>query len=122
MALTKCPDCNHEILERIGTICPNCGHTVGYFEGNDKRKRYGKFFAISVFIPFISFITIIFASIDKTALMIATVFYLALAFISCPIRFNELFFTKYEKMFFWGIWLLTNSLMITMVINLFSKF
>lgn len=121
MEIMECPECNHEILERLGTVCPNCGHTVGYFDGNDKRKKYGKFFAISVFVPFISFITIIFASVAKTALIAASIFYVVLAYFSCPIRFKELFFTKYEKMFFWGIWLLANSLMVTMIINLFSK-
>jgi len=121
MNIIKCPECNHEILDRIGTICPSCGHQIGYFNGDDKRKRYGKFFAISIFVPFISLITVLFASISKPALIGGSLFYLVLAYFSCPIRFKELFFTKYEKMFFWGIWLLANSLMVTLIINLFSK-
>lgn len=121
MNIMECPTCNYEILERIGTVCPKCGHTVGYFDGNDKRKKYGKFFAISVFVPFISFITIIFASISKPSLIAATIFYALLAYFSSPFRFKELFFTKYEKLFFWGIWILANSLMATMIINLFNK-
>lgn len=122
MNLSTCPECNHEILERIGTVCPKCGHTVGYFDGNNKRKKYGKFFAISVFFPFISFITIVFGSISKTTLIFASIFYLVLAFYSCPIRFKELFFSKYEKMFFWGIWIIANSLLVTMIYNSYSKF
>jgi len=121
MKLINCPECDNEILERIGTVCPKCGHTVGYFDGNDKRKKYGKFFAISVFVPFISFITIIFASVSQISLAIASVFYLVLAYFSCPIRFKDLFFTRYEKLFFWTIWTLANSLMVTMIVNLFSK-
>ena len=61
-SLITCPDCNHEILSRLGTVCPKCGHTVGYFDGDKKRKTYGKFFALTIFVPFISFITILFAS------------------------------------------------------------
>ena len=121
MNLINCPDCNNEILERIGTICPHCGHTVSYFEGNEKKKKYGKFFAITVFFPFISFISIIFTSWNKTALAIASILYLIIAIYSCPYRFKNLFFTNYEKIFFWGIWILVNSLLITMIYNSFSK-
>ena len=50
-SLITCPDCNHEILSRLGTVCPKCGHTVGYFDGDKKRKTYGKFFALTIFVP-----------------------------------------------------------------------
>lgn len=122
MSFTTCIECNHKILERIGTVCPNCGHTVGYFDGNKNRKKYGKFFALSIFLPFISFVLIVISSVSKVAIIIVSLIYIALAAYSCPIRFKELFFTKYEKMFFWGIWILLNSLLCTMLYNLFSKF
>ena len=121
MNLMNCPVCDHEILDRMGTICPSCGHTVGYFNGDKKRKRYGKFFAMSVFLPFISFITIIFASLNKYALIVATIIYLAIAYISIPLRFKELFASTYEKAFFWGIWLMINALLVSLIINNFSK-
>jgi hypothetical protein len=122
MSLTNCPECNHEILSRIGTICPKCGHTVSYFEGDRKRKVYGKFFALTVFIPFISFITIIFASMNQYVMIGATLVYLYLAYKSCPILFKEIFFTKFEKIFFWGVWIVANSLLISLIINIFSKY
>ena len=39
----NCPVCNHEILSRLGTICPNFGHTVGYFNGDEKKKNMVSF-------------------------------------------------------------------------------
>ena len=122
MALINCSQCEHEILDKLGTICPNCGYTIGYFNGDKKRKRYGKFFAISIFLPFISFLTIIFASLNKYALIVATIIYLTIAYFSIPLRFKELFATKYEKIFFWGIWIMLNSLLISLIVNNFSKF
>lgn len=117
----NCPVCNHEILSRLGTICPNCGHTVGYFNGDEKRKKYGKFFAITVFFPFISFITIIFTSINKYSMIagIALFFYLAIK--SLPYKFKELFATNFEKIFFWLVWILANSLLFTMIYNILRK-
>lgn len=121
MNLTKCVECEHEIVDRIGTICPNCGHTVSYFEGSNKRKRYGKFFAISVFLPFISFLAIVFSSMNKYATILASIIYIIIAIYSCPLRFKELFFSKYEKIFFWGIYLMINALLISLVINNFNR-
>ena len=117
----NCPVCNHEILSRLGTICPNCGHTVGYFNGDEKRKKYGKFFAVTVFFPFVSFMTIIFTSINKYSMIagIALFFYLAIK--SCPIRFKELFSTNFEKVFFGFVWVLANSLLFTMIYNILRK-
>ena len=117
----NCPVCNHEILSRLGTICPNCGHTVGYFNGDEKRKKYGKFFAITVFFPFISFMTIIFASINKYSMIagIALFFYLSIK--SLPYNFKELFATNFEKVFFWLVWILANSLLFTMIYNILRK-
>ena len=121
LSLTNCPECNHEILSRIGTVCPNCGYPVGYFNGDKKRKIYGKFFALTVFVPFISFITILFASLNKYTMYagIAIFFYLAIK--SSPYLFKNIFFTKFEKFFFWLVWILANSLIFTMIVNILRK-
>ena len=119
--LMNCPDCNHEILTRLGTVCPNCGYTVGYFNGDKKRKVYGKFFALTVFIPFISFITILFASLNKFTMIIGIGIFFYLAIKSCPLLFKEIFFTKFEKIFFWVVWILANSLLFTMIFNILRK-
>ena len=58
MKLISCPECENQILERLGTVCPKCGHTVGYFNESTKRPKYGKFFALSVFLPFLSFLAL----------------------------------------------------------------
>ena len=120
-SLINCPDCNQEILSRLGTVCPNCGHTIGYFNGDRKRKVYGKFFALTVFIPFISFITILFASQNKYSMIVGIMLYFYLAIKSCPLLFKDIFFTKFEKVFFWLIWILANSLLFTMIFNILSK-
>ena len=119
--ITNCPECNHEILSRLGTVCPSCGYTVGYFNGDSKRKVYGKFFALTVFVPFISLITILFASQKKYTMIIGTIVYIFLAVKSCPLLFKEIFFTKFEKFFFWLIWILANSLMFSLIFNVFKK-
>jgi hypothetical protein len=105
----------------MGTICPNCGYTVGYFNGDIKRKKYAKFFALTVFTPFISFITIIFAQLNKYTMIIGIAVFFYLAIKSCPISFKEIFFTKFEKIFFWLIWILANSLIFALIINILSK-
>lgn len=117
----NCPDCGYEIYSRMGTICPKCGHTVGYFNGDVKRKKYGKFFAITVFTPFISFITLLFTSINKYAFYTALLFYIFLLFKSCPINFKDIFFTKFEKVLFWGIWSGANILTFAMIFNILNK-
>ncbi|MFY9089492.1 MULTISPECIES: hypothetical protein [Arcobacter] len=119
--LMNCPECNHEILSRMGTICPNCGFTVGYFNGDKRRKIYGKFFALTVFAPFISFITIIFASVNKYTMMIAIALFFYFAIKSCPLLFKDLFITKFEKIFFWFVWILVNSMLFTMIFNILRK-
>lgn len=119
--IMSCPDCGHEILSRMGTICPKCGHTVGYFNGDEKRKLYGKFFALTVFVPFINFITLLFTSVNKYTFYIALILYIYLAMKSCPVRFKEIFFTNYEKILFWGIWIGANSLMLAMIFNILNK-
>ncbi len=119
--ITNCPECNHKILSRLGTVCPSCGYTVGYFNGDSKRKVYGKFFALTVFVPFISLITILFASQNKYTMIIGTIVYIFLAVKSCPLLFKEIFFTKFEKFFFWLIWILANSLMFSLIFNVFKK-
>ena len=119
--LINCPECNHEILSRLGTVCPSCGYTIGYFNGDRKRKLYGKFFALTVFAPFISLITILFASQNKYTMIVGTLIYLFLAVKSCPLLFKEIFFTKFEKFFFWSIWILANSLMFSLIFNVFKK-
>ena len=120
-SLINCPECNHEILSRLGTVCPSCGYTIGYFNGDKKRKTYGKFFALTVFVPFISLITILFASQNKYTMIVGTIVYLYLAVKSCPLLFKEIFFTSFEKGFFWLIWILANSLMFSITINIFKK-
>ena len=120
-SLMNCPECNHQILSRLGTICPNCGYTIGYFNENKKRKIYGKFFALTVFIPFISFITILFASQNKYTMIIGIAIYFYLAIKSCPLLFKDIFFTKFEKFFFWLIWILANSLIFSLIFNILSK-
>lgn len=120
-SLTNCPECNHEIFSRLGTVCPNCGYTIGYFNGNEKRKKYGKFFALTVFVPFLSLITILFASQNKYLMIAGTIVYLFLAVKSCPLLFKDIFFTKFEKFFFWLIWILANSLMFSLIFNIFNK-
>lgn len=122
MPLVKCMECEHLILSRIGTICPNCGHTVSYFEGDKNRKKYGKFFAISLIIPFFSFFMILLTSTSFIAFNIAIVIYALLAYISSPFKFKEIFFTTFEKFFFWGIWSMANALLVTMIYNLYNKF
>lgn len=119
--LINCHECNHEILSRLGTVCPSCGYTVGYFNGDKKRKAYGKFFALTVFAPFLSLITILFASQNKYTMIIGTIVYLYLAVRSCPLLFKDIFFTKFEKIFFWLIWILANSIMFSVIINIFKK-
>ena len=120
-SLTNCPECNHEILSRLGTVCPECGHTIGYFNGDRKRKVYGKFFALTVFAPFISLITILFASQNKYAMIVGTLIYLFLAVKSCPLLFKEIFFTNFEKVFFWLIWIIANSIMFSLIFNITQK-
>ena len=119
--LINCPECNHEILSRLGTVCPNCGYTIGYFNGDRKRKVYGKFFALTVFAPFISLITILFASQNKYTMIVGTLIYLFLAVKSCPLLFKEIFFTSFEKVFFWLIWIIANSIMFSLIFNITQK-
>jgi hypothetical protein len=120
-SLINCPECNHEILSRLGTVCPNCGHTIGYFNGDRKRKAYGKFFALTVFAPFISLITILFASQNKYTMIVGILIYLFLAVKSCPLLFKEIFFTNFEKIFFWLIWIIANSIMFSLIFNITQK-
>ena len=119
--ITNCPECNHEILSRLGTVCPSCGYTVGYFNGDSKRKVYGKFFALTVFVPFISLITILFASQNKYTMIIGTIVYIFLAVKSCPLLFKEIFFTSFEKVFFWLIWIIANSIIFSLIFNITQK-
>ena len=121
LSLTNCRECNHEILSRLGTVCPECGHTIGYFNGDRKRKVYGKFFALTVFAPFISLITILFASQNKYTMIVGTLIYLFLAVKSCPLLFKEIFFTNFEKVFFWLIWIIANSIMFSLIFNITQK-
>lgn len=120
-SLINCPDCNNQILSRMGTICPNCGYTVGYFNHDSRRKDYGKLFALTIFAPFISFCTIIFTQINLYIFFIATVFAIYLAYKSCPQRFKKVFATKFEKFLFWSIWVVANSFLFVIVVNILSK-
>jgi hypothetical protein len=121
MKLISCPECETQILEKLGTICPSCGHTVGYFNESTKRPKYAKFFALSVFLPFISFILIIATSLNKISFAFGVVFYLFTAYKSCPYLHRNLFVTKFEGIFFWAIWILVNSLLLAMIYNVLHK-
>ena len=122
MDTINCPECNSEILSRMGTICPNCGYTVGYFNGDKRRKAYGNFFAKTVFLPFFSFVLLISTSSSFYLFSASLVIYIYLASKSCPILAKDLFESKFEKRLFWGIWLGVNALMISIIYNVFSKF
>ena len=62
MALISCPECEKEISDKVGTICPNCGYKVEFkdadmngTQSNDNskaREYFGMFIAIA-FIVFI---------------------------------------------------------------------
>ena len=121
MKLMSCPECQHEIKEQLGTVCPNCGYTVGYFNGTNKRPKYAKFFALSVFLPFISFLTIVITSMNKISFAFGVIVFVVIAYKSCPYFYRNLFITKFEKFFFWLVWLLVNSLLIAMIYNLVHK-
>lgn len=119
--LIKCPDCNNEILSRMGTICPNCGFTVGYFNGEKRRKSYGKLFALNIFAPFISFVSIIFTQVNIYSFIFASLLTIFLAFKACPIHFKEVFASKFEKIFFWSIWIVLNFFLLVLIVNTASK-
>lgn len=119
--LMNCPDCKTEIYSRMGTICPNCGFTVGYFNGTTRRRKYGRFFALSVFAPFLSFITILFSQQNKYLFLFAIALYFYLAIKSCPMFFKDIFVSKFEKMFFWLVWLFLNLFLLVLVINILYK-
>lgn len=119
--LTKCPNCDSEILSRVGTICPNCSFTVGYFNGEKKRKDYGKLFALTVFAPFFSFFTLVFAQINLYSFILAVILAIFLAIKSCPINFKTVFATNFEKVFFWGIWIFLNIFLCMIIFNIISK-
>ena len=121
MKLIECPECKTQILEKLGTVCPNCGYTVGYFNESTKRPKYGKFFALSVFLPFISFLIIIITSLNKISFIIGSFIYLFFAYKSCPYFYKDLFVTKFESIFFWVVWILVNSLLVSMIYNVVHK-
>ena len=105
----------------MGTICPNCGFTVGYFNGTKKRKIYGKFFALTVFGPFFSFLTILFAQINIYSFLIAIAVFFYLAIKACPYNFKDVFASKFEKIFFWIVWGFVNSFLLILIINILKK-
>lgn len=82
-----------------------------------KKKKYGKFFALTVFVPFISFITILFSSINPYTFYASIFIYAYLAYKSCPALFKGVTFTKYEKVLFWGVWIIFNAMIIAMIYN-----
>lgn len=119
--LIDCPSCNNKILSRMGTICPNCSYTVGYFNGEKRRKGYGKFFALTIFAPFFSFFTLVFAQINFYSFILAVILAIFLAIKSCPINFKTVFATNFEKLFFWNIWILSNIFLSVIIFNIISK-
>ena len=86
-----------------------------------KRKIYGKFFALTIFVPFISFITILFASQNKYTMYLGIAIFFYLAIKSCPLLFKNILFSKFEKIFFWFIWILSNSLLFSMIISVLRR-
>lgn len=119
--LTDCVNCSYKIFDRLGTICPKCGYTIGYFNGDTKRKEYAKLFALNVFAPFISFITILFTQISIYSFIIGTIFAIFLAYKSAPIRFKSIFSNSFEKWFFYFIWFFVNLFLLILVINILYK-
>lgn len=120
-SLMNCPDCKAKILSRMGTICPNCGFTVGYFNGTTKRKKYGKFFALTVFAPFFSFLTILFAQVNIYSFLIAIAIFFYLTIKACPYNFKDVFASKFEKIFFWIVWGFINGFLLILIINILKK-
>ncbi len=121
MELMNCPQCEHEIRQRIGTICPNCGYTVRYFENKSNRKQYGKFFAQSLLIPFFSFTLILLTSMNTITFYISIPIVLFLTYYSCPIRYKKMFYTTYERVLFGSIWGVSNILILFMIYNLLDE-
>ena len=119
--LINCPSCNNKILSRMGTICPNCKYTVGYFNGEKRRNGYGRLFALTIFAPFFSFFTLVFAQINFYSFILAVIVAIFLAIKSCPINFKTVFATNFEKLFFWNIWILSNIFLSVIIFNIISK-
>lgn len=121
MDLINCPDCNHEILSRMGTVCPNCGFTVGFFNGDERRKKYSKFFAITVATPFLSLVIMLSTSLNKYVLLIGFVAYIFFAYKSFPHRFKDIFVKKFDAVFFYSVWGISNIILSIAFINLLLK-
>ncbi|PRM99481.1 hypothetical protein [Aliarcobacter cryaerophilus] len=119
--LINCPSCNNKILSRMGTICPNCSYTVGYFNGEKRRKGYGRLFALTIFSPFFSFFTLVFAQINFYSFILAILLAIFLAIKSCPINFKNVFATNFERLFFWNIWIFSNIFLSVIIFNIVSK-
>jgi len=118
---TNCPNCSNKILSRVGTICPKCGFTVGFFNGDIRRKPYGKLFALNVFAPFLVFFVVIFAQINLYSFILAIIFAIFMAFKSCPIFFQNIFASNFEKILFWSIWICFNLLFVVLIVNITYK-
>ncbi|HJE02434.1 hypothetical protein AAX26_01996 [Aliarcobacter thereius] len=121
-SLEACPQCEHLILNRMGTICPKCGYTKGYFNGEKRRKAYAKLFALNVFAPFISIFTIIFAQISIYSFIIGVILSIYISYKSFPLRFSNVFSNNFEKFFFLSLWSFVNIFLIVLIINIISKF
>ncbi len=118
---TSCPQCNTEILSRIGTNCPKCGHTISFYEGNSKKRDFSKYFAMSIILPFLAFVGIIMTSKSLVPSIIASLVFIYFAYLLCPLRKEKLFSTTYEKLFFWGIWSMFTGLLITLEYNIYGN-
>lgn len=121
MNLISCPECQSEIKEQLGTVCPKCGYTIGYFNQTNKRPKYAKFFALSVFLPFVSFLAIIITSVNAISFIFGIVVFLIFSYKSFPYFHRNLFITNFEKVFFWLVWILVNSLLVSMIYNVIHK-
>ena len=85
------------------------------------RKGYGKLFALTIFAPFFSFFTLVFAQINFYSFILAVILAIFLAIKSCPINFKTVFATNFEKLFFWNIWIFSNIFLSVIIFNIISK-
>ncbi|CAI8192875.1 MAG: Uncharacterised protein [Arcobacter lacus] len=117
----SCPQCSNEILSRIGTNCPNCGHTISFYEGNKKKKEFSKYFALSIILPFLAFVGIIVTSNNLVPSIIASLVFVGVAYLLIPLRKKDLALTTYEKIFFWGLWGMFTALLVTLEFNIYGN-
>ncbi len=52
--LINCPECEKEISDKVGTICPNCGYSIPILEETQKKESRNRIiaFVVVIFIMF----------------------------------------------------------------------